>query len=297
MPGWPSGWGPARRGRRATEESTGTVGRRRPAIRSRLELAHLVGPEREGPAGGDRGVLLPQRAGGRVPRVDEQPLAGLGLAPVELLEGGDGHVDLAPHLDHLRWRADGPVEPIGDVGDGGHVGGDVLAGAPVPSGGGLDEPAVAVGEGDGQSVDLELADEGGVRRGPAWPAGRPRPASSSGLKALSRLIMGTRWTTGANRAEGAAPTVVVGESGHHQVGMVGLDGPQLAHQGVVLGVGDLGVVEPVVAVVVVGDQGPQLLGPGHRVESARPRWSDRPRPAAHPGDSRADDLVAARSGS
>ncbi len=37
--------------------------------------------------------------------------------------------------------------------------------------------------------------------------------SSSPLKALSRLIMGTRWTTGAKRVDGAAPTVAVGESG------------------------------------------------------------------------------------
>ena len=40
---------------------------------------------------------------------------------------------------------------------------------------------------------------------------------------------------------------------------------QLAHQLVVLGVGDLGVVEDVVPLVVVGDEGPQLGGPGHRV--------------------------------
>ena len=37
--------------------------------------------------------------------------------------------------------------------------------------------------------------------------------SSSGLKALSRLIMGTWWATGANSADGAAPTRAVGESG------------------------------------------------------------------------------------
>ena len=40
-----------------------------------------------------------------------------------------------------------------------------------------------------------------------------QPFSSSGLKTLSRLIMGTRWRTGENRTEGAAPTVEVGESG------------------------------------------------------------------------------------
>ena len=89
--------------------------------------------------------------------------------------------------------------------------------------------------------------------------------SSSGLKALSRLIMGTRWATGANRVEGGAPTVEVGESGTARSGCSASIASQLAHQRVVLGVGDLRVVEPVVAVVVVGDQGPQLLGPGHRI--------------------------------
>ena len=116
--------------------------------------------------------------------------------------------------------------------------------------------------------------------------------SSSELKALSRLIIGTRWATGANSVDGAAPTVEVGESGHHQVGVLGLDGPQLAHQGVVLGVGDLGIVEPVVAVVVVRDQGPQLLGPGHRVATVRPAPVRRaPAAGGSPGDPRADHLV------
>ena len=84
------------------------------------------------------------------------------------------------------------VEPIGDVGDGGNVGGDVLAGPPVAAGGRLHEPAVAVDERDGQPVDLQLADEGRVRGDLTWPVGRPSACSSSGLKALSRLIMGTR---------------------------------------------------------------------------------------------------------
>ncbi len=53
--------------------------------------------------------------------------------------------------------------------------------------------------------------------------------------------------------------------------MIGLDGPQLADQGVELGVGDLRGVEPVVAVVVIGDEGPELLGAGHGV-AAVPHW-------------------------
>ncbi len=50
--------------------------------------------------------------------------------------------------------------------------------------------------------------------------------------------------------------------------MVGLDGAQLADQRVVLGVGDLGVVERVVALVVVGDQPAQLVGACHRIGTA-----------------------------
>jgi len=50
--------------------------------------------------------------------------------------------------------------------------------------------------------------------------------------------------------------------------MVGLDGAQLLHQLVVLDVRDLGFVEDVVPLVVVGDEKPQLGGPGHRVVAA-----------------------------
>ena len=77
--------------------------------------------------------------------------------------------------------------------------------------------------------------------------------------------------------------------------MVGLDGAELAHQLVVLGVGDLGVVEAVVAVVVVGDEAAKLLGPGDRVGPAvtGDTSPDRRSPPAvgSRGDSRADHHV------
>ena len=38
-------------------------------------------------------------------------------------------------------------------------------------------------------------------------------SSSSALNALSRLIIGTWWTTGAKSVEGGAPTESVGEPG------------------------------------------------------------------------------------
>jgi hypothetical protein len=54
--------------------------------------------------------------------------------------------------------------------------------------------------------------------------------------------------------------------GYHEVGVLGLEGAQLAHQCVVLAVGDLGIVQPVISVVVVLDEGTKLLDSGHRVE-------------------------------
>ena len=86
-----------------------------------------------------------------------------------------------------------------------------------------------------------------------------------------------------------------GRVGDHQLGMLVLDGTELADQVVVLGVGDLGVVEAVVALVVVGDEGPQLLGPGHRIGRRDPASVTAalgPGPAGRsPGDPRSDHQV------
>ena len=121
-------------------------------------------------------------------------------------------------------------------------------------------------------------------------------SSSSELKALSRLIIGTRWATGAKSVDGAAPTVVGRRVRHDQVGVVGLDGAQLADQGVVLGVGDLRVVEPVVALVVVGDQRAQLLGPRPPGRARSPADPVLGVGSAHRGDARTDHRVGVGAG-
>ena len=51
--------------------------------------------------------------------------------------------------------------------------------------------------------------------------------------------------------------------------MLGLEFPKLDDEGVELGVGDLGVVEGVVALVVVADQGAQPFGPFRRNPGCR----------------------------
>ena len=86
--------------------------------RAALDLAQLVGPERQLPAGGDAGVLLAERAGRRVAGVDERAAARLGLPPVELLERRDRHVHLAPHLDAPRDVGSLALQLLGDGGDG-----------------------------------------------------------------------------------------------------------------------------------------------------------------------------------
>ena len=72
--------------------------------------------------------------------------------------------------------------------------------------------------------------------------------------------------------------------------MVGFQGAELAHERVVVGVADLRGVERVVALVVVGDLGPQRLDPFLRIDRVDGGGSGR-----HPGPAQApsDSLVAA----
>ncbi len=78
--------------------------------------------------------------------------------------------------------------------------------------------------------------------------------------ALSRLIIGTRWRTGAKSAEGGAPTRLRRRVGGPELGVALLERGQLADEVVVLGIRDLGCVVCVVPGAVIGDLAPQLLG-------------------------------------
>ena len=62
--------------------------------------------------------------------------------------------------------------------------------------------------------------------------------------------MGELWRTLTNPSRGLPPTRWVGESGGGKLRMLGLERLQAAHQGVVFGVGDFGLVEDVVQVFV-----------------------------------------------
>ena len=87
---------------------------------------------------------------------------------------------------------------------------------------------------------------------------------SSAFIALASDIIIWRCTTTANFSLGAAPTRWVGESGVSSSGCSRLERLEPAHQGVVLGVGKLGIVEDVVEMVVTVDLLAQLFGFGAR---------------------------------
>ena len=117
-----------------------------------------IGEEAERPRRGDRGVLLPQRAGRGVARIGEHLPAGFGLALVEREEGVLGHVDFAAHLAHRRHAP--ALEPVRNVLQRFHVGGDVLALAAVAARRAGDQLAVLVAQRHRQAVDLRLGAEG-----------------------------------------------------------------------------------------------------------------------------------------
>ena len=84
--------------------------------------------------------------------------------------------------------------------------------------------------------------------------------SSSAERALASDSIGCGWRTFSSSDTGSAADPLGGRVGGDQLGVLGLERAQLVEQRVVLVVADLGVVERVVAVVVVVDLLAQLGG-------------------------------------
>ena len=223
--------------------------------------AEAVAPDRERALGGERGVELADRAGGGVARVGEGGLAGLGAALVQRFEVGDRQVDLAAHLDQRR----GVVDPQRDRADRAQVAGHVLADPAVAAGGAADQDAVLVGERDRQAVDLRLGRVAELRGGDVEALEVVADARLPGAQLLLVAGVGEREhrlgvldlleAVQRRRADPLGRRV-----GAAQLRVVGLDRAQLVEQRVVGVVVDLGVVEDVVAVVVVLELAAQLGG-------------------------------------
>jgi len=231
-----------------------------------LELEPLggadpVAPHRERPRGGQLGVELAEGSGGGVARVRERGLAGFGAALVERREGRQRQVDLAADLEQRRSILD----PQRDRSDRAEVLGHVLADRAVAPRGPPHEDPVLVDQGDGQAVDLGLGHVVDRRLLDALLGQQPPRA---GLP-LAQLLLGAgvgqrehgqQVAHGREALERAPAHPLRGGVRRAQRGVRGLEAAQLVQQAVVLGVGDLGVVEDVVAVVVVLERTAQLGG-------------------------------------
>ncbi len=270
-----------------------------PLVRSRcggaIDHPERVGPEVQRPLGRDGRVLLAQRAGRRVARVDEEPLTELGLALVHGLEFLDGHVHLAADLEHVGVGAARLGQFLRHVGDRADVRRHVLAGHAVAAGGRLHERAALIGQRHGHAVDLGLAREG---EGLEVDVGRlaPQPlAPGPQLVLAERVVEAHHRDAVAHLLEQARRRRAHGvrrRVGCRQRRIVRLELPQLHHQEVVFGVGDLGRIEHVVQLVVVDDLLPELGGPVHRLlrDAALAAAVVRCRPRSR-GDARAHDGV------
>ena len=100
----------------------------------------------------DPWVLLPQRAGGGVPRVPECLFAVQFLVRHELLEDSPGHIDLAAHLQEGNVR----VDMLRDGCYGAEVFRNVFAGVAVAPGRTADQFAAGVLQRHREAVDLRL---------------------------------------------------------------------------------------------------------------------------------------------
>src|SRR5712692_584187 len=208
----------------------------------------------------DLGIELPQRSRGGIARVGERGLARLLTLAVQLGEAGLGKVDLAAHL-----HQPGPPlarEPQRHVDHRAQVGGDVFAHQAVAARGADHEHPLFVCEAHRGAVDFhfqrvaggtDLWDEPGVA---ILPFGELRLVERVGERQHRHqmaVLLERRRRFRADALRGAV--------GSAELGMLGLELLQLAKQAVVLGVGQLRLVEYVVGVVGALDEPPQLGGP------------------------------------
>ena len=249
--------------------------------------AGAVDPDREWPVRGDRRVFLAQRAGRGVARVRRDPLARGGGALVERPEAGEGHVDLAPHLEHGRRVV--IAERERDRADRAQVRRHVLALLAVAAGRAADECAVLVDERDRRAVDLRLehVHDRLVRVEPLPHVLAPLEHRLVGRDLLERAhrrqVPYLLEPVGERRADALGRRV-----GRDELRVGRLELLELVVEPVVLGVGERRVVQRVVAVRGIVELLPQLgRAVLRRGRQGAPRRCRRRRPGARPRAARA----------
>jgi hypothetical protein len=242
----------------------GRMGRRQRPTR---HFADAVGVEAELAPRGDRRVELTQRAGRAVARIGQRLLAVTQRVGIEGLEILAQHDHLAAHLEHARTAI--PAQSERDRAHRAQVGGDVLAGGAVAARGAEHEHAVLVTQADRQTVELGFHGEHRIA-----PVERLfDPLHELGHLAKTRAVVLARLLESVVQREHRNGVMHLGKTALHaradrtrgRVGggqrrVLGLQRLQFAHQAVVLGVGDVRIVEHVVAVVGILDTRAQCGG-------------------------------------
>ena len=200
---------------------------------------------------------MPHRSGGGIARVGEERLALSRQLGVEPLKTTLRHVHLAPDLERgWEFRRDRHGER--NTGNGLDVGGDVFTDIAVAPGRSDAVAAVLVEEAHGQAVDLQLGDilELDVSQRPTHPL-----VEFANLLALERIGQAEHRRAMSDLGEGVGgrtPDPLRRRVRRDQLRILRLELDQLAEQRIVLGVGDLGMVEHVVLPIRAIDQPAQL---------------------------------------
>ncbi len=235
-----------------------------------FDHADRVGEETQPPFRGDRRVELAQRAGRAVARIRQRLLAMLARVLVERLEILAQHDHFAAHFQHLGPALAAQVQR--DRAHGAQVGGHVLAGLAVAAGGALHEHAMLVAQADRQAIEFRFDRKHRFASVPVVCSMRRSNSATSRKRSRSRLaILLERIAQRQHRHRvahfGKAALRPRADLAGRRIGrcqrrVLGFQRLQLAHQAVVLGVGDVRVVEYVIAVVGLFDLRPQRGGAG-----------------------------------
>ncbi len=218
-----------------------------------------VGVEVELAVGGDGGVEDAEGAGGGVAGVGVAGEAFLLAVGVEFLEGGVGHDDFAAGFELRAVAADFE----GEAADGAGVGGDVLAFGAVAAGEGELKRARGELGGEGEAVEFEFGHvlEGLVAEDVADAL--VEGAEFGFVEGVVEAEHGGGMGEFDKAFAGGSANALGGRVGSDERGVGLFEGLELAHESVVLGVGELGLIEDVIEVFVVAEILAELLNFAH----------------------------------
>ena len=198
-----------------------------------------IGEEAQRPLGGDTRIELAERTGSRIARIRKHLPTGLGLRRVEPAEILGAEIDLAAHLDHIRYAR--ALELMRDLADRADIGRDVLAFNAIAACGRPDKRATFITDRDGEAVDLRLCREG------EWIIGTKGQEAPHALDELGDILVREgiaerehRHVVAdlSERFERRRANTLRRTVGLHEIWKLRLDRREPSAQGVILGIGD-----------------------------------------------------------